>query len=490
MISYDVVIPSAGRASLAALLEALAEAQGPRPGRVLVVLDSDPAAPLPDGVEVLRSHGRGPSAARNAGWRASRSEWIAFLDDDVIPEPDWPARLAEDLGGLEADVAGSQGTIRVPLPAGRRPTDWERNVKALERAAWATADMAYRRTALAAVGGFDERFRRAYREDADLALRLRGAGYRLVRGSRSVLHPPRPPRLFESLRAQAGNADDALMDVLHGPGWRWDVRAPAGRRGSHLAATAAGAASVAALATGRRRLAVLALCAWLAQTIEFAGRRISPGPRTVREIAELAVTSALIPPAATYHWYAGMLRARRLVRTSRPAAVLLDRDGTLVDDVPYNGDPDRVVPVAGARAALDRLRAAGILLAVVSNQSGVGRGLVTREQVDAVNRRIEELLGPVDAWLVCPHAPPEEACDCRKPSPGLVVEAARTLAVAPERCVVIGDIGADVEAAHAAGARAVLVPNVKTRPEEIEAAPVVAPSLGRAVDLVLAGAAR
>ena len=68
----------------------------------------------------------------------------------------------------------------------------------------------------------------------------------------------------------------------------------------------------------------------------------------------------------------------------RPDAVLVDRDGTIIEDVPYNGDPERVVPMPGAAQALDRLRAAGIPIAVISNQSGIARGLISRDMVDAV----------------------------------------------------------------------------------------------------------
>ena len=174
------------------------------------------------------------------------------------------------------------------------------------------------------------------------------------------------------------------------------------------------------------------------------------------------------------------------MKASLPAAVLLDRDGTLVEDVPYNADPSRVVPVPGAADALDRLRAAGVPIALISNQSGVGRGLMTLAQVEAVNRRLEELVGFLGPWLVCPHAP-DEGCVCRKPAPGLVLAAAAALAVEPGECVVIGDIGADVEAALAAGARPILVPTPVTRAEEIAAAPEVAETLAAAVDLVLAG---
>lgn len=172
-----------------------------------------------------------------------------------------------------------------------------------------------------------------------------------------------------------------------------------------------------------------------------------------------------------------------------PSAVLFDRDGTLVTDVPYNGDPGRVAPVAGARAALDALRAAGIPTGVVSNQSGIARGLLTRAQVDAVHRRLAALLGPLGPVRYCPHGP-SEGCRCRKPQPGLVLAAAAALGVQPADCVVVGDIGADVRAALAAGAGAILVPTPVTRQEEVEharrtARVTVAPDLWSAVEGLL-----
>lgn len=170
----------------------------------------------------------------------------------------------------------------------------------------------------------------------------------------------------------------------------------------------------------------------------------------------------------------------------RPAAVLFDRDGTLVRDVPYNGDPGRVQSMPGAREALDRLRAAGILTAVVSNQSGIARGLLTRTQVDAVNARVEQVLGPLGPFFVCEHAP-GDGCGCRKPAPGMVLAAAQALGVEPAQCALVGDIGADVGAALAAGARPVLVPTPVTRREEVDGAPEVAPDLESAVALLLEG---
>ncbi|MEU4401764.1 HAD-IIIA family hydrolase [Micromonospora orduensis] len=165
-------------------------------------------------------------------------------------------------------------------------------------------------------------------------------------------------------------------------------------------------------------------------------------------------------------------------------AVLLDRDGTLIEDVPYNGDPEKVRPVPGARAALDRLRAAGLRLAVVTNQSGLARGYFTEEQMRAVHARVEELLGHFDAWLVCPHDD-ADGCDCRKPAPGLVHAAAEQLGTSASRCVMVGDIGRDVAAALAAGAAGVLVPTPVTRPEEVAAAGWVAADLPSAAREIL-----
>lgn len=151
----------------------------------------------------------------------------------------------------------------------------------------------------------------------------------------------------------------------------------------------------------------------------------------------------------------------------KPCAVIFDRDGTIVFDVPYNGDPAAVQPVPGAAAALDRLRKADLPLAVVSNQSGVARGLITVDQVEAVNRRIEELLGPFDAWLYCPHGP-ADACECRKPKPKMILDAARLMRVDPACCVVIGDKASDVQAARNAGADAIFIDDAREIVDAIE----------------------
>jgi Glycosyl transferase family 2 len=310
-----IVVPTIGRPSLRALLRSLAVATGPLPRRILVVDDRRRRdAPLLDGglparlagrLTVLSGGAAGPAAARNLGWRAAEDDWIAFLDDDVVVDGDWLERLAADLASAADDVAGVQGDLTVPRPIGRAPTDWERNVIGLEHARWATADLAYRRCVLERLAGFDERFPRAYREDADLGLRVTADGWRIVQGNRRVTHPVRPAGPWTSVRLQAGNADDALMRAKHGPGWQQRAGAPTGRRPRHLAITAAGVAALAGLATGRRLVATLGLATWAVGTAEFAWARIAPGPRNPAEVATMLATSLVLPVAATGHWLRG-----------------------------------------------------------------------------------------------------------------------------------------------------------------------------------------
>ncbi|HEY0472379.1 MAG TPA: HAD-IIIA family hydrolase [Kribbella sp.] len=482
MTRWSVVVPTVGRACLAELLGDLA-CQDVFPDEVFVVDDrTDPDRPLDSsaypGAVVLRGGGRGPAAARNTGWAAATTEWIAFLDDDVRLPDGWAQGLLDDLRSAGNQVAGVQGGIVVPLPTDRRPTDWERSTAGLEDARWATADMAYRRSALQEVGGFDERFPRAYREDAELALRSRLHGWELVRGLRRVTHPVRAESFWVSVRVQRGNADDALLRSVYGKDWRELAECPPGRFKWHLATVLA-----AVVAVGSRNRPAAAL--WAALTADFARRRITPGPRTADEIGRMAATSAVIPFAAVWHRIRGFVQHRGSTPWLGPVrAVLFDRDGTLVYDVPYNGDPDLVEVVPDATTAIERLRAAGLRLGVITNQSGVGRGLISADQVATVNQKVDELLGPFHTWQVCPHTA-EDHCACRKPAAGLVLAAAEELGVAASQIVVIGDIGSDLQAAQAAGARSVLVPNGATRAEEIAAAPVVASDLRAAVDHVL-----
>ncbi|OOC53525.1 MULTISPECIES: HAD-IIIA family hydrolase [Nocardiopsis] len=492
---YSVVVPTVGRHTLPRVLRPLLDAPPEAAPEEIVVADDRPlteTGPLPGTdharVRVLRTGGGGPASARQAGWHSCRSECIAFLDDDVAPPDDWPERLCADLASMSPEAGASQGRVTVPRPEGRGPTDAERATLALEGAPWITADMAYRRSALEAVGGFDTRFPRAYREDTDLALRVMDAGYTLVGGERECVHPLRGGGRWSSLPAQRGNADNALMDRLHGRHWRDRVgEGPGGLRG-HVVTTAALAAAAGAALTGHRRTAAALGALWAARTAAFAGRRVTGGPATAAEVTDMVVTSALIPPLACWQRLRGEIRHAGASPATGVRAILFDRDGTLVEDVPYNGDPDKVRPTPTAARALALARRAGLAVGVVSNQSGIARGLLTHDQVEAVNRRVDELLGPFDVWRMCPHGE-EDGCRCRKPEPGMVHSAAAELGLFASQCALVGDIGSDVDAARAAGARGVLVPTAATLEAESRVAPETAPDLEAAVLRLLGGGA-
>lgn len=329
-VDYAVVIPTVGRDSLRVVLDALEHGVGPPPREIIVVDDRPEPGPLPPthSARVLRTGGRGPAAARNAGWRAACCEWVAFLDDDVVPPRDWKARLADDLARLGLDVGASQARIVVPLPEDRRPTDWERGTAGLADARWITADMAYRRAALVHAGGFDERFPRAYREDAELALRVQDHGYRIVNGDRVTTHPVREAGFFASLKQQRGNADDALVRRLLGPQWRERIGGAPGRLPWHVATAVTGASAVLCGLIGWRKAAVAFGGAWAGLTGWFAARRIAPGPRTGDEVARMVVTSVAIPPAACWHRLRGELRHRSVPAVGGPRRrVVLVADG-------------------------------------------------------------------------------------------------------------------------------------------------------------------
>lgn len=185
----------------------------------------------------------------------------------------------------------------------------------------------------------------------------------------------------------------------------------------------------------------------------------------------------------------GLVRvARRRLRRAaqgRSDAILFDREGVLVGEVEPGTDPAGLELAPGAADAVARARAAGVAVGVVTSHGEQG---LSSEESERVNARVDELVGPVDVWLECTHGP-EEDCPCRMPAPGLIYLAAAALGTRPEKCVVVGDAVEDVEAAEAAGARSVLVPTDRTRPEAFDAAPVVASTLDEAVAVALGEAA-
>ncbi|MFN2449570.1 MAG: HAD-IIIA family hydrolase [Candidatus Baltobacteraceae bacterium] len=150
-------------------------------------------------------------------------------------------------------------------------------------------------------------------------------------------------------------------------------------------------------------------------------------------------------------------------------AVLFDRDGTLIADDPAS---ETVKAMRGAVAAVEFVRECGLKVGVVTNQPQLAGDLGAAQRMQRTHALIEQQFGQFDGWFVCAHAAAAH-CACRKPQPGLIMQAAQAFGVGPHEIAVIGDIGSDVEAARAAGAFAVMVPTSVTLAKEIACAPVV-----------------
>jgi histidinol-phosphate phosphatase family protein len=147
-------------------------------------------------------------------------------------------------------------------------------------------------------------------------------------------------------------------------------------------------------------------------------------------------------------------------------AIFVDRDDTLMLDVKYCDNPDRVQLMPGAAEGIKSLRNAGYKIVVITNQSGIGRGYFSLETLHKVNERLRSDLrkagADYDALYYCPHTP-EDGCDCRKPKPGLFLKAAQELAIDLASSFAIGDRDLDIKAGHAAGTKTVLVLNGHSR---------------------------
>ena len=309
----SVVVPTCGRpALLTRCLEALAAQTLPQADYEIIVVSDGPDGRTRAATVSSRRAVRhlvlprrsGPAAARNAGWRAAFAPIVAFTDDDTVPDPEW---LAAGLDALDDRCDAVAGRIVMPLP--RLPTDYERDAARLADAEFVTANCFVKRQMLEAVGGFDERFKLAWREDSDLHFGLLAHGAVICRAPRAVVvHPVRPAPWGVSLAQQRKVLFDALLYKKHRRLYRERIR-PAPRL-DYYAVVAALLASAAALALGLTAVGVGAAVLWLALTLRFTARRLEGTHRDWRRIGEMLATSAAIPLLAVFWRVVGAVRYR------------------------------------------------------------------------------------------------------------------------------------------------------------------------------------
>jgi GT2 family glycosyltransferase len=251
---------------------------------------------------------RGPAGARNRGWRAARGDIIAFTDDDTIPAPTWLA-AGERVMQLDGKVAAIAGAVVVPIEG--EPTDHARNTHQLENAGFVTANCFVRREALEQIGGFDERFTRAWREDSDLAFSLRAAGLRVISSARPVVvHPVRPVPWGFAVRSHKNLLFDALLYKKHPERYRAEVRRTPPWR--YYATVLSFIAMLVFAWRGISWASAISGSLWLALTLEFAGRRMRGTSRRLAHRIEVLLTSFAIPFVAIFWRLAGALRWRVL----------------------------------------------------------------------------------------------------------------------------------------------------------------------------------
>jgi glycosyltransferase involved in cell wall biosynthesis len=254
-------------------------------------------------VAVRGNHG--PAAARNAGWKSATSDIIAFTDDDCLPEPGW---LAAGVQAISGAAPAATGRVVVPLNS-NPPTDYELDTSHLADAGFITANCFCRRSLLSEVGGFDERFTTAWREDSDLQFKLLARGCAIVHVSDAVVvHPVRPAPWGVSLRQQRKVQFNALLYKKHPVLYRQRIQRlpPLHYYASLLALIGAVAGGL----TARRRLSLVGTGVWTLLYTRFCARRLRGTSRRPSHIAEMAVTSAIVPFLSIYWRLCGALKFR------------------------------------------------------------------------------------------------------------------------------------------------------------------------------------
>lgn len=240
---------------------------------------------------------QGPAAARNAGWRSARTPFIAFTDDDCLPQPTW---LSAALAQFNRGAQGITGRVRMPLP--EQPSHHDKTTALLETAEFVTANLFCRRSVLTQVGGFDERFDIAWREDSDLHFKILKARIPILACPEAVIiHPIRPAPWYAPLRDERKNRYDALLFKQHPmlfreriPAYKWLVV-------RYYLSVVSFLIGFLGLLTGQNQLAWAGISLWLILTLILISERLANQPLRFTTLKSAFLTS-LASPFLSVYW--------------------------------------------------------------------------------------------------------------------------------------------------------------------------------------------
>ncbi|MBT1703815.1 glycosyltransferase family 2 protein [Chryseosolibacter indicus] len=248
---------------------------------------------------------KGPAAARNMGWRKAAGELIAFTDDDCMPGSKWLSVLYQTFvqKGLE-EIAFSGRTI-VPIP--KVPTDYEKNISNLERAEFITANCACSKKALLKVGGLDEQFTMAWREDSDLHFKLILHGVPVITLKNAIVtHPVRKAPWGISLQEQRKGIFNALLFKKYPRLYRERIQ-PNPPLLYYFILLCLLLFLIGASAP-HYEIKIAGLCGWIGGTLWFTAKRLSSTSRSFSHVMEMILTSLLIPYLSLYYRIYGALK--------------------------------------------------------------------------------------------------------------------------------------------------------------------------------------
>jgi GT2 family glycosyltransferase len=251
----------------------------------------------------------GPAAARNLGWRSAQGELIVFTDDDCVADPSLLTEYWNYYEHMGRQSICMTGRIIVPLSAS--PSDYERNVSGLERAELVTANCAMTKDVLHLVGGFDERYKMAWREDSDLHFAILDHGVPVVRiPSATAVHPVRNARWGVSIFDEKKNQYNLLLRAKYPQYYR--TRLNASPPVHYYVAMLLLMGGAIALVGSAIEVSVVFVAAWLLLSVRFAFIRLKQTRKTASHVAEMLVTSAFIPVLSLFWALYGLIRFRNV----------------------------------------------------------------------------------------------------------------------------------------------------------------------------------